>query len=147
MLTNQTKKRWVPLCLAIAVAAGSWAVLGGHDGVHAQASAAMPPPAVTVAQTLVRSVSDADEFTGRLQAVDTVQLRPRVGGYIDRVQFTEGALVKKGQLLFQIDTRPFQAEVDRLFARRTSSEILRLGLFMVGGALLIGLGLKIWSLL
>ena len=116
MLTNQTKKRWVPLCLAIAVAAGSWAVLGGHDGVHAQASAAMPPPAVTVAQTLVRSVSDADEFTGRLQAVDTVQLRPRVGGYIDRVQFTEGALVKKGQLLFQIDTRPFQVEVDRLQA-------------------------------
>jgi multidrug efflux system membrane fusion protein len=116
MLTNQTKKRWVPLALAIAVAVGSWAVLGEHGSSHAQTSTAAPPPAVTVAQTLVRTVSDADEFTGRLQAVDTVQLRPRVGGYINSVQFTEGALVKKGQLLFQIDPRPFQAEVDRLQA-------------------------------
>jgi multidrug efflux system membrane fusion protein len=69
-----------------------------------------------VAQTLVRTVSDADEFTGRLQAIDTIQLRPRVSGYVDRVLFTEGAMVKKGQLLFQIDPRPYQAEVDRLQA-------------------------------
>ena len=121
MLTNQTKKRWVPLALAIAVAVGSWAFLGGHGDIHAQTSAALPPPAVTVAQTLVRTVSDADEFTGRLQAVNAVQLRPRVGGYIDSVRFTEGALVKKGQLLFQIDPRPFQAEVDRLQANLTQA--------------------------
>ena len=109
------KKRWMFIILAAAVAVGSWAVLGAHGDSHAQA-APPPPPAVTVAQTLVREVSDTNEFTGRLQAVDTVQLRPRVGGYIDTVHFSEGALVRKGQLLFQIDPRPYQAEVDRLQA-------------------------------
>ncbi|HEY8681729.1 MAG TPA: efflux RND transporter periplasmic adaptor subunit [Rhodanobacter sp.] len=109
------KKRWMFTALATAVAVGSWAVLGEHGASHAQV-AATPPPAVTVAQTLVRAVDDADEFTGRLQAVDTVQVRPRVGGYVDSVHFTEGALVRKGQLLFQIDPRPLQAEVDRLQA-------------------------------
>jgi multidrug efflux system membrane fusion protein len=116
MSTNSTKKRWIPLALAIALVIGSWAVLGQHGASHAQTSSAPPPPTVTVAQTLVRTVSDADEFTGRLQAIDTIQLRPRVSGYVDRVLFTEGAMVKKGQLLFQIDPRPYQAEVDRLQA-------------------------------
>jgi multidrug efflux system membrane fusion protein len=116
MLNNTHKKRWIPLALAIAVVIGSWSVFGGHGASHAQTNTTPPPPAVTVAQTLVRTVSDADEFTGRLQAVNTIQLRPRVGGYIDSVQFTEGALVKKGQLLFQIDPRPYQAEIDRLQA-------------------------------
>ena len=116
MLNTTTKKRWIPLALAIALVIGSWAVLGEHGESHAQTSSTPPPPAVTVAQTLVRTISDSDEFTGRLQAVDTIQIHPRVGGYIDSVQFTEGATVKKGQLLFQIDPRPFQAEVDRLQA-------------------------------
>jgi multidrug efflux system membrane fusion protein len=116
MATNSSKKRWIPLALAIALVIGSWAVLGQHGASHAQTSSAPPPPTVTVAQTLVRTVSDADEFTGRLQAIDTIQLRPRVSGYVDRVLFTEGAMVKKGQLLFQIDPRPYQAEVDRLQA-------------------------------
>ncbi|KRF00553.1 RND transporter MFP subunit [Frateuria sp. Soil773] len=110
------KKRWILTALAAAVAVGSWAVLGEHGDSHAQTAGAPPPPAVTVAQTLVRTVSDADEFTGRLQAVDTVQVHPRVGGYVDSVQFKEGATVRKGQLLFQIDPRPYQAEVDRLQA-------------------------------
>lgn len=110
------KKRWILTALAAAVAVGSWAVLGEHGDSHAQTAGAPPPPAVTVAQTLVRTVSDADEFTGRLQAVDTVQVHPRVGGYIDSVHFKEGAAVRKGQLLFQIDPRPYQAEVDRLQA-------------------------------
>jgi membrane fusion protein, multidrug efflux system len=108
-------KRWMLIALTAAVAVGSWAVLGEHGDSHAQA-AAPPPPAVTVAQTLVRTVSDAGEFTGRLQAVDTVQVRPRVSGYIDSVHFIEGAQVHKGQLLFRIDPRPYQAEVDRLQA-------------------------------
>ena len=108
-------KRLVMTSLAVAVALGSWAALHG-GATPAQAAVAIPPPAVTVAQTLIRSVSDTDEFTGRLQAVDTVDVRPRVGGYIDSLHFQEGALVRKGQLLFQIDPRPYQAEVDRLSA-------------------------------
>ena len=63
------------------------------------------------------TVNEWDEFTGRLEAPETVQIRPRVSGQIDQVAFTEGALVKKGDLLFQIDPRPFQAEVRRLEAQ------------------------------
>lgn len=110
------KKRWILLSLAVAVAAGSWAVLGSHGESHAQEAGTPPPPAVTVAQTLVRPVSDTDAFTGRLQAVDTVQVHPRVSGYVTAVHFKEGARVRQGDLLFTIDPRPYQAEVDRLGA-------------------------------
>lgn len=75
-----------------------------------------PPPQVSVAQVLEKRVKDWDEFTGRLQAVETVEIRPRVSGYIDKVAFTEGGLVKSGALLFVIDPRPYQAEYDRAAA-------------------------------
>jgi multidrug efflux system membrane fusion protein len=75
-----------------------------------------PPPQVTVADVIERDVTDWDEFTGRLQAVDSVEVRPRVAGLVSAVRFSEGAIVRKGDLLFQIDPRPFQAEVDRLQA-------------------------------
>ena len=75
-----------------------------------------PPPQVTVADVLEQEVTDWDEFTGRLQAVDSVDVRPRVAGLVSAVRFSEGAIVRKGDLLFQIDPRPFQAEVDRLQA-------------------------------
>jgi RND family efflux transporter MFP subunit len=77
---------------------------------------APPPPQVSVAQVLEKPVKDWDEFTGRLQAVETVEIRPRVSGYIDKVAFTEGSLVKRGTLLFVIDPRPYQAEYDRAAA-------------------------------
>jgi RND family efflux transporter MFP subunit len=77
---------------------------------------APPPPQVSVAQVLEKRVKDWDEFTGRLQAVETVEIRPRVSGYIDKVAFTEGSLVKRGTLLFVIDPRPYQAEYDRASA-------------------------------
>jgi len=62
-------------------------------------------------------VTEWDELTGRLEAPESVEIRPRVSGFIDKVAFEEGALVKKGDLLFQIDPRPFQAEVKRLQAQ------------------------------
>ncbi|KAA0945996.1 MULTISPECIES: multidrug efflux RND transporter periplasmic adaptor subunit MexE [unclassified Pseudomonas] len=80
-------------------------------------AAAMPASKVSVAKVLEQPVNEWDEFTGRLEAPETVQIRPRVSGQIDQVAFTEGALVKKGELLFQIDPRPFQAEVRRLEAQ------------------------------
>jgi len=80
-------------------------------------AAAMPPSKVSVAKVIEQPVNEWDEFTGRLEAPETVQIRPRVSGQIDQVAFTEGALVKKGDLLFQIDPRPFQAEVRRLEAQ------------------------------
>src|ERR1700728_3976291 len=74
---------------------------------------APPPPQVSVAQVLEKRVRAWDEFTGRLQAVETVEIRPRVSGYIEKVPFPEGSLVKRGALLFVIDPRPHQAEYDR----------------------------------
>jgi multidrug efflux system membrane fusion protein len=88
------------------------AACGGKSGGGAQP----PPPQVTVAQVLEKRVKDWDEFTGRLQAVETVEIRPRVSGYIDKVAFTEGSLVKRGTLLFVIDPRPYQADYDRAAA-------------------------------
>jgi RND family efflux transporter MFP subunit len=96
--------------------------------------AAPPPPKVTVAEVFSRDVSEWDEFTGRVEAVHTVAVRPRVSGYVSAVRFQEGAIVRRGDLLFQIDPRPFQIEVDRLLAevarsratvRRASSELQR----------------------
>ena len=75
-----------------------------------------PPPEVSVAPVIEKRVKDWDEFTGRLQAVETVEIRPRVTGYIDKVAFTEGSLVKRGALLFVIDPRPYQAEYDHAAA-------------------------------
>jgi len=85
-------------------------------GAKAQAPAAAPAPQVTTAEVIVRQLRPWDEFTGRLEAIDTVQVRPRVGGYINSIAFREGTVVRKGQVLFQIDPRPFQAEVNRLTA-------------------------------
>lgn len=108
----KTKIVFATAAAAVVAASAFW--LGRPAPI--QAAAALPAPEVTVAQVLVRPVDDAASFTGRLQAVDTIALRPRVSGYVDSVEFTEGALVKKGQLLFRIDPRPYQAEVDRLAA-------------------------------
>jgi multidrug efflux system membrane fusion protein len=70
-----------------------------------------------VAEVIEQPINEWDEFTGRLEAPESVEVRPRVSGYIDKVAFDEGSLVKKGDLLFQIDPRPFQAEVKRLQAQ------------------------------
>ncbi|KRE85983.1 RND transporter MFP subunit [Rhodanobacter sp. Soil772] len=109
----------VPLIAAGAL--GSWVLLHGNDS-HAQSPAGGPPPEVTVAQALTRKVSDSAEFTGRLEAVNTVQVQPRVGGFVESVHFQEGALVHKGDVLFQLDARPYQAEVDRLNANRAQAK-------------------------
>jgi multidrug efflux system membrane fusion protein len=75
--------------------------------------AAPPAQAVTVAQVAEREINEWDEFTGRLEAVDQVEIRPRVSGYIKRVTFAEGKEVKKGEVLFEIDPRPYEAELAR----------------------------------
>jgi multidrug efflux system membrane fusion protein len=85
--------------------------------------AGAPPPAppaaqVTTAEVAMRELNDTAEFTGRLEAVESVAVRPRVGGYVESVHFEEGGRVGQGALLYQIDARPFQAEVDRLTAER-----------------------------
>jgi multidrug efflux system membrane fusion protein len=89
------------------------------------ASATTPPPAppapvVEVTPVVFQPLRQWDDFTGRLEAIQSVEVRPRVGGYIDAATLPEGAHVRKGQLLFRIDPRPFKAEVDR-----TAAQVLR----------------------
>ena len=67
------------------------------------------PPKVTVAKPAKRMVADQDEYVGRFVAVDAVEVRARVSGYLDAIHFQDGQLVKKGDLLFTIDRRPFEA--------------------------------------
>jgi RND family efflux transporter MFP subunit len=104
----------------------------GKPGGGAQSA---PPPQVSVAQVLEKRVKDWDEFTGRLQAVESVEIRPRVSGYIDKIAFTEGSQVKSGDLLFVIDPRPYQAEYDRSAADvkryKTALELARIELVRV----------------
>ena len=72
-----------------------------------------PPPVVTVAPVEQREITEWDEFTGRTEAVESVEVRPRVSGHIQEVRFQSGQLVKKGDVLFVIDPRYYQAEFDR----------------------------------
>ncbi|MCY3731395.1 MAG: efflux RND transporter periplasmic adaptor subunit [Rhodospirillaceae bacterium] len=78
---------------------------GGPGGMQA------PPATVSVARVVQRPVTEWDEFTGRIEAVDTVEIRPRVAGYLDAVHFVEGSVVAQGDLLFTIDEREYRAAV------------------------------------
>lgn len=112
-----TKTRWSVLGVAVLALAGAYAATHRpHAGAQAASAQAAQGPRVTVAEVVVRPVAASAIYTGRLQAVDSVQVRARVSGYVDAVHFREGAMVHKGELLFSIDPRPYQAEVDRLMA-------------------------------
>ena len=90
-------------------------LVGLNAGCSSSANTKAPAPAeVNVAEVICKQIGDSDEFTGRLEAVHAVEVRPRVSGYLQSVRFREGEIVREGALLFQIDPRPFQAEVDRL---------------------------------
>ena len=90
----------------------------------APALAQSGPVPVTVAKPVVREIVEDDEFIGRFEAVDQVTLRSRVGGYLDKVHFKDGAIVKQGDLLFTIDQRPFQAALTEAKARLTVANTL-----------------------
>jgi multidrug efflux system membrane fusion protein len=89
------------------------AVLVAACSSEAAPNAAPPPPEVSVAQVVRKPVQQWDEFTGRVTAIETVDLRPRVSGYVERVAYTEGQDVRKGDLLFVIDPRPYRAALDQ----------------------------------
>lgn len=88
-------------CLAVALALAAC----GQDGPK---QAAPPPPAVTVAKPKKQTVTDYDEYVGRFVAIDLVEVRARVSGYLDKVHFQDGQIVKQGDQLFTIDKRPFE---------------------------------------
>jgi len=95
------------------VGAGVFACLVGVVLAGGPLAAQQAPPPVTVAKPVVREIVEDDEFVGRFQAVDEVAVRSRVGGYLDAVHFTDGQMVKEGDLLFSIDQRPFQTALDQ----------------------------------
>lgn len=116
-MNNQSgmgKLRVIIAALAIAGLAGA-GITGCADATSDDAPAAAAPsaPPVTSAVVIQRPVTETQEFSGRLEAIEVVAIRPRVSGYITAVNFKPGAEVKKGEVLFVIDPRPYQAEADR----------------------------------
>jgi RND family efflux transporter MFP subunit len=97
--------------LALSVLAVVSATLSACGRNVAAQNAAPPPPQVTVAQVLSKPVTEFDDFTGRFEAIERVEIRPRVSGYISSVNFTEGSEVKRGDVLFVIDQRPYAADL------------------------------------
>jgi RND family efflux transporter MFP subunit len=109
-------RRGIQLVLLAAAAA----VTGCH---REQPPMAPPkPPEVVVTRPVVQEVADFEEFTGRTESVEAVEVRARVSGYLDKMNFKEGADVKKGDLLFEIDPRPLKAELERAVANVGQAE-------------------------
>jgi len=99
-----------PISAAVVLIAAAVLLAGCGQG---QNHAPAPPPTVTVATPLTRTIVDQDEYVGRFVAVDVVEVRAHVSGYLDKVHFEDGQIVKQGDLLFTIDQRPFKNALDQ----------------------------------
>ena len=88
---------------------------------HAQAPGG-PPPKVTVAKPVVREIVEQDQYTGRFEAIENVEVRARVTGYLEKINFIDGQNVKKGDLLFVIDRRPYKAALEQAQAALASAK-------------------------
>ena len=104
---------WLALSLALPIALA----IAGCDTRAQEVANLPPPPAVSVATVLSKPVHQWDTFNGRVTAVESVELRPRVSGYVQQVAFDEGQEVAKGDLLFVIDPRPYRAALDQAQAQ------------------------------
>lgn len=126
---NPTPHRFTRRLAMASVSILAAAVLAACSGGHAEEAGMPPPPQVSAAPVLIKPVSQWDDFSGRVEAVESVELRPRVSGYIDKVNYVEGDEVKKGDVLFTIDARSYQAEYDRARAElaraRTQAALAR----------------------
>jgi len=113
-----------PLAAAMALAGLAAFTLSGcgeATGKAAEAPAAAGGPPISAAAVVEKTLTETQEFSGRLEAIDQVQIRPRVGGFITAINFKPGSQVKKGDVLFVIDPRPFQAEANRAEAAANSA--------------------------
>jgi membrane fusion protein, multidrug efflux system len=123
-----TRSRLAIAAVAVIVLAGLGTLGAMRFDAHSEAQAA-PAPALTevdVASVLQRTITDWQAYSGRLEAIDRVDIRPQVPGTIVAVNFKDGALVKKGDVLFVIDPRPYQAEVDRAAAQLAAAQAHRI---------------------
>jgi len=127
-MTGTGRRSWWLQTAAVLAAVGIALSVGCDKlqiGQTAQAPPGMPaqkPPEVLVDLPTKAEVTDYEDFTGRTMAVKTVDIRARVTGYLDQIHFTEGAEVKQGDKLFEIDPRPYQAEVSRTTSNLTQAE-------------------------
>lgn len=113
-----------PVSLFALVATLPLIVASCQPGQDAQGQAAAPPPPpVTIANPIKQKITDWDEFTGRIDASESVRLFSQVTGYLQSIHFVDGSEVKKGQLLFQIDPRPFQAVLDQAKAQLEQARV------------------------
>ena len=120
--TTHFKHIFRPLAAAMALAGLAAIGLAGCGPASSKApDAGAGGPPVTAATVLEKQVNETQEFSGRLEAVERVEIRARVGGFITSVNFKPGSLVKKGDVLFVIDARPFQAEANRAEAAAVSA--------------------------
>jgi multidrug efflux system membrane fusion protein len=110
--------RYTPWLLAVLLTAA-----GCNNEQASSGGQAPPPPEVGVAQVVSKSVQQWDEYTGRISAIDTVELRPRASGYVQRVAYKEGQDVKQGDLMFQIDPRPYRAALDNALAQLARARV------------------------
>jgi multidrug efflux system membrane fusion protein len=94
-------------------AVGAGCDQGGTTQVQPQQKGAPPAPAVTVSKPLQREITEWDEYTGRFEAVETVEIRARVSGYLTELHFKDGQAVKQGDLLFVLDARPFERTLEQ----------------------------------
>ena len=122
MTVSRPRLAALALVAVLATAGGGYAVYGPSSGAGtAQAQAAPAATPVDVAPAFTRSIVDWQRYSGRLEAIDRVDIRPLVSGTLIKVHFKDGALVKKGDELFTIDPRPYAAEVDRAQAQLASA--------------------------
>jgi len=119
--TRGVAKRLFLLLLVIAAAALLYRYWGFWQEEQA-GPAAPPPPAVTVSKPLVRDIQEWTDFTGQFEARESVEVRPRVSGYLESINFTDGQLVKKGDLLFVIEPRPFELALETAKAQQAQAE-------------------------
>jgi multidrug efflux pump subunit AcrA (membrane-fusion protein) len=101
-LIRRPRQAWKPALVGLGLLALAGAAVSGDE-----------PPIVEVVQAIKREVKDHEIFTGRLEAVEKVELRPRVTGVLTKVHFPAGGMARKGELLFEIDPRPYKAVLDK----------------------------------
>src|SRR5829696_13420 len=113
ILLLENQERVLRFAIFLAAAVLIMALVTGCKPANAQQHGGIQPPTVTVAPVEQREIVEWDEFTGRTEPVESVEVRPRVSGHIQEVRFQSGQLVKKGDVLFVVDPRWYQADFDR----------------------------------
>jgi multidrug efflux system membrane fusion protein len=123
-MNTQNRRTLIAIAIVVVLGAGlATSMLRPWHGGEAHANTPPPAPTIEVASVVGKTITEWDEFSGRIEAVDRVEIRPRVSGTIETVHFREGSIVKKGDPLFTIDSRPYAAEVARAEAAVAASQV------------------------